>query len=162
MTQDRAALATAQAKPDRHPAAKKRIGDLQQTLLRDERAVSAAQQELDEAKAHLDDARIVAPADGIVVARNVAPGQAVAANAQQPLFLFAPADAVQFKAPSSATLAALKPGDRVVFTVDALRGQSFEGEVLSLGQGGQVVVRAKNPDGTLKPGMKATVRPPGE
>ncbi len=162
VTQDRTALATAQAKPDRHPAAKKRIGDLQQTLLRDERAVSAAQQELDEAKAHLDDARIVAPADGIVVARNVAPGQAVAANAQQPLFLFEPADAVEFKAPSPATLAALKPGERVVFTVDALRGQSFEGEVLSIGQGGQVVVRAKNPEGTLKPGMKATVRPPGE
>ncbi len=163
MMQDRTALAAAQVKPDRHPAAKKRIGDLQQTLLRDERAVSAAQQELDGAKARLDDARtIVAPADGVVVARNVAPGQAVAANAQQPLFLFAPADTVEFKASSPGSLASLKPGDRVVFTVEALRGRSFEGEVLSIGQGGQVVVRAKNPDGTLKPGMKATVRPPGE
>ena len=139
MTQDRAALAAAQAKPDRHPAAKKRVGDLKQTLLRDERGVSAAQQEFGEAKARLDEAKIVAPADGIVVARNVAPGQAVAANAQQPLFLFAPADTVEFKASSPGTFAALKPGDRVVVTVDTLRGRSFEGEVLSLppSQGGQ-------------------------
>ena len=166
VTQDRAALAAAQAKPDRRPAAKKRVGDLQQTLFRDERAVNAAQQELDEAKAHLDDARIVAPADGIVVARNVAPGQAVAANSQ-PLFLFSPADTVEFKVSSPGTLGAIKPGDRVVFTVDMLRGRSFEGEVLSVlplqgGHGGQIVVRAKSPDGTLKPGMRATVRPPGE
>ena len=166
VAQDRAALSAAQAKPDRRPAAKKRVGDLQQALLRDERGVTAAQQQLDEAKARLDDARIVAPADGIVVARNVSPGQAVAANAQ-PLFLFAPADAVEFKAPLPGSLAAFKPGDRVVFSVDALRGRSFEGDVLSVlpsqaGQGGELVVRAKNPDGTLKPGMKATVRPPGE
>jgi HlyD family secretion protein len=164
--QDRAALAAAQAKPDRRPASKKRTGDLQQTLLRDERAVNAAQQELDEAKARLDDAKIVAPADGIVVARNVAPGQTVAANAQ-PLFLFSPADTVEFKATSPGALGAIKPGDKVVFTVDTLRGRSFEGEVLSIlplqaGHGGQIVVRAKNPDGTLKPGMRATVRPSGE
>jgi cytochrome o ubiquinol oxidase subunit IV len=167
VTQDRAALAAAQAKPDRHPAAKKRVGDLQQTLLRDERAVSAAQQELDGAKARLDDARIIAPADGIVVARNAAPGQAVAANAQPPLFLFAPADTVEFKASLPGTLATLKAGDTVVFTVDALRGRSFEGEVLAVlpsqaGHGGQLHVRAKNPDGTLKPGMRATVRPSDE
>src|SRR5208283_3360041 len=119
-------------------------------LGRDEHSADAAQQELDAAKARLDDAKIVAPTDGVVTARNVEPGQTVAANSRQPLFLFAPGAAVEFKASLPGSLAALKPGDSVAFTVDALRGKSFDGEILSVtpaqgGEGGQVVVRAKNP-----------------
>ncbi|MGA9599737.1 MAG: HlyD family efflux transporter periplasmic adaptor subunit, partial [Methylocystis sp.] len=160
-----AALAAAQTRPDHRPAAMRRVGALQDALGRDERITAAAQQELDAAKARLDDARIVAPTDGVVLARNVEPGQAVAANSQQPLFLFAPGAAVEFKAFLPDSLAALKPGDRVVFTVDALRGESFDGEILSVtpaqgGEGGQVVVRAKNPSAALKLGMKATIRMP--
>jgi HlyD family secretion protein len=167
VTQGQAALAAAQARPAHVAAARRRVGALQEALGRDERSVAAAQQELNAAKARLADTKIIAPSDGVVLARNVQPGQAVAADAQQPLFLFAPGAAVEFKAALAGSLAALKPGDRVVFTVDALRGQSFDGEILSVtpaqrGQGGQVVVRAKNPGATLKPGMKATIRARGE
>ncbi len=163
--QDQAALATAQARPDRRPAARKRVEALQQTLLRDERGLSAAQQALDAAKARLEDAKIVAPTDSVVVARNVAPGQTVAAVSQQPLFLFAPGGTILFKAAAPGSLAALKPGDKVAFTVDALAGGVFEGEILSVtpaqgGQVGQIVVRAQNPSAALKPGMKATIQPP--
>ena len=165
VTQDQAALTVARA--ERRPAARRRIGALQDALGRDEPSVAAAQQELDAAKARLDDARIVAPTDGVVLARNVEPGQAVAANSQQPLFLFAPGATVEFKASLPGSLAALKAGDRVVFTVEALRGETFEGEILSVspaqgGEGGQAVVRAKNPGAMLKPGMKAKIRAPAE
>jgi cytochrome o ubiquinol oxidase subunit IV len=167
VAQDQAALATAQARPDRRPAARRRVGALQDALSRDDRGAAAAQQELDVAKARLADAKIVAPTDGVVLARNVEPGQTVAANSQQPLFLFAPADTVEFKAALPGSLVALKPGDKLVFTVDALRGESFEGEILSVtppqgGEGGQVVVRARNPAAKLKPGMKATIGTPSE
>jgi cytochrome o ubiquinol oxidase subunit IV len=167
VTQDRAALAAAQARPVPRPAAGRRVGALQDALSRDERSAAAARQALDAAKARLDDAKILAPTDGVVLARNVEPGQAVAANAQPPLFLIAPGAAVAFKASLPGSLAALKPGDRVVFTVDALRGERFEGEILVLtpahvGEGAQAVVRAKNTGATLKPGMKATIRAPAE
>ncbi len=167
VTQDQTALAAARALAARRPAARGRVGALQDALGRDERSADAAREELDAAKARLDDAKIVAPTDGVVTARNVAPGQTVAANSQQPLFLFAPGAAVEFKASLPGSLAALKPGDSVVFTVEALRGKSFDGEILSVtpaqgGEGGQVVVRAKNPGAALRPGMKARIRTPGE
>ena len=167
VAQDRAALSAAQARPDRRPAAIRRVGALQDALSRDERSAAAALQELDAGRARLDDTKIVAPTDGVVLARNVEPGQAVAANAQAPLFLFAPGAAVEFRASLTGSLGALKAGDRVVFTVDALREESFEGQILSLtpaqgGEGGQVVVRAKNSTATLKPGMKATIGAPTE
>jgi cytochrome o ubiquinol oxidase subunit IV len=167
VTQDKAALAAAQARPDRRPAAIRRVGALQDALGRDERSAAAALQALGAAKARLDDAKILAPTDGVVLARNVEPGQAVAANTQPPLFLIAPGAAVAFKASLPDSLAALRPGDRVVFTVDALRGERFEGEILLLtpaqgGESAQAVVGAKNPGATLKPGMKATIRAPAE
>jgi len=165
VTQDQAALTVARA--ERRPAARRRIGALQDALGRDEPSVAAAQQELDAAKARLEDAKILAPTDGVVLARNIGPGQSVAANAQPPAFLFAPGAAVEFKASLPGSLAALKAGDRVVFTVEALRGETFEGEILSVspaqgGEGGQAVVRAKNPGAMLKPGMKAKIRAPAE
>ena len=166
MAQDQASLAAAQARPDRRPAARKREEAMRRTLGHDERGVVAAQQALDAAKARLDEARIVAPTDGVVAARNVTAGQAVAASSQQPLFLFAPR-AVLFKVSGLGSLATLKPGDRVTFTVDAVAGGIFEGEILSVvpaqdDQAAQIVVRAKNPGAALKPGMRATIRAPAK
>jgi cytochrome o ubiquinol oxidase subunit IV len=161
---DQAALAAARARPRRGPG----VDALQEALGRDERGAAAAQQALDAAKARLADARIVAPTDGVVASRNIKPGQTVAPNSEQPLFLFAPdATTVEFKASLPGSSAALKAGEKVVFTVDQLQGESFEGEILrvALVQGAaaaEVVVMAPNPRGALKPGMKATIRAPTE
>jgi membrane fusion protein, multidrug efflux system len=141
---------------------------LQEALGRDERGAAATQQALDAAKARLADARIVAPTDGVVASRNIKPGQAVAPNAEQPLFLFAPnGTTVEFKASLPGSSAALKAGEKVVFTVDQLQGESFEGEILRVApvQGAaaaEVVVTALNPRAALKPGMKATISAPAE
>ncbi len=166
---DQAALAAAQARLKRGPGARKHVEALQEALGRDERAAAAMQQALDAAKARLADAKIVAPTDGVVLSRNFQPGQAVAPNSEQPLFLFAPdATTVEFRASLPGSLAtALKVGEKVVFTVDQLQGESFEGEILHVApmQGAaaaEVVVMAPNPRAALKPGMKATIRAPAK
>ena len=131
LTQDQAALAAAQARPTRGAAAGRARRALQDALNRDERRTAAAEHELDAARARLDDAKIVAPTDGVVLARNVEPGQMVAANSQQPLFLFAPdATTVVFRGFAPGSVAALKAGEKVVFTVDQLQGEIFEGEIV--------------------------------
>jgi len=166
---DQAALDAAQARPQRGAGAKRRIETLQEKVGRDQRSVAPLQQELDAAKAKLADARIVAPTDGVVLLRNVEPGQAVTPNLEQPIFLFAPdATTVEFRVSLPGSLAAaLKPGEKVVFTVDQLQEQSFDGEIFRVapaqsGEAAEVVVTASNPRAALKPGMKATIRTPAE
>ncbi len=166
---DQAALAAAQARPQTGPGARTRVEALQGALGRDERGTAATQQALDAAKAQLADAKIVAPTDGVVLSRDIKPGQAVAPNSEQPLFLFA-ADAttVEFKASLPESLATtFKAGEKVVFTVDQLQGESFEGAILRVApvQGAaaaEVVVMALNPRAALKPGMKATIKAPAK
>ena len=166
---DQAALAAAQARPQTGPGARTRVEALQGALGRDERGAAATQQALDAAKAQLADAKIVAPTDGVVLSRDIKPGQAVAPNSEQPLFLFA-ADAttVEFKASLPESLATtFKAGEKVVFTVDQLQGESFEGAILRVApvQGAaaaEVVVMALNPRAALKPGMKATIKAPAK
>ena len=166
---DQAALAAAQARLKHGPGARKHVEASQEALGRDERAAAAMQQALDAAKARLADAKIIAPTDGVVLSRNIKPGQAVAPNSEQPLFLFAPdGTPVEFKASLPGSLAtAFKTGEKVVFTVDQLQGESFEGKILSVAPGeraeaAEVVVTAPNPRAALKPGMKATLRAPAE
>ena len=169
LKQDQAALAAAQTRPRRGPGASGRVEALRQALDRDERGVATAQQALDTAKARFADASVTAPMDGVVLSRNVEPGQAVAPNSKQPLFLFAPdATTIEFRASLPGALAgALEPGEKVVFTVDQFPGESFEGEILRVTpiQGAaapEVVVVAPNPRTALKPGMKATIRIPAK
>ncbi len=88
--QDQAAVGAAQRRPRHGAAANARIGPLQQALGRDERIAAAAEATLEAAKARLAEAKIVAPTDGVVLSRNIEPGQAVATDEKQPLFLIAP------------------------------------------------------------------------
>ena len=141
---------------------------MQEALGPDERAAAALQQALDAAKARLADAKIVAPTDSVVLSRNFQLGQAVAPNSEQPLFLFAPdATTVEFRASLPESLATLKVGEKVVFTVDQFQGESFEGEILRVAPlqgaaGAEVVAMIPNPRAALKPGTKATIRAPAE
>ena len=106
LKQDQAALAAAQTRPRRGPGASGRVEALRQALDRDERGVATAEQALDTAKARFADASVTAPMDGVVLSRNVEPGQAVAPNSKQPLFLFAPdATTIEFRASLPGALA---------------------------------------------------------
>ena len=141
---------------------------MQEALGPDERAAAALQQALDAAKARPADAKIVAPTDSVVLSRNFQLGQAVAPNSEQPLFLFAPdATTVEFRASLPESLATLKVGEKVVFTVEQFQGESFEGEILRVAPlqgaaGAEVVAMIPNPRAALKPGTKATIRAPAE
>jgi len=164
---DQAALLAAQARAQRGPGEGKRVEALRDVLGGDQRAAAAAQQALDAAKAKLVDTRIVAPTDGVVLSRNVRPGQAVAPNSEQPLFVFAPdATTVELRASLPGSVAArLEPGETLIFTVDQLEGESFYGAILGVapargGEASELIVRAPNPRAALKPGMKATISIP--
>ncbi|MGH6841549.1 MAG: efflux RND transporter periplasmic adaptor subunit, partial [Methylocella sp.] len=106
---------------------------------------------------------------GTVVSRNVEPGQTVMANESPPLFVIA-SDPTLIRI--DATISAkdsgeVKPGDKVMFTVEAYPNRPFSGVVMLFRPSPQadknaatydVVISAQNPDLLLEPGMAATIR----
>ncbi len=175
LDQDQAALASAQASlnrsealsPRRAAGLKKIAEAAQKRLDQDSSKVSELEHALEVATAKLADTRILAPIDGVVLTRNVEPGQTVAPTTRRPLFVFAP-DAVEIKASVSGPIAAaLKAGEKIAFAVDQLQGRSFDGEIIRVAPGhgaepAEVVVLAPDPHAALKPGMRATIKLPAE
>ncbi len=116
---------------------------------------------------------IVSPVDGIVIDRQIEPGQTLAAQFQAPqLFVVAPdmewmyVKASVDEADIAMIMDAKKRGQPVRFTVDAYREELFEGKIHQIRLNPttvqnvvtyQVVVRAKNPDRKLLPGMTANL-----
>jgi len=112
----------------------------------------------------LEATKILAPADGIIVARTAAPGARVQPGTGKPLFLLA-GDIGLVRVTTridAAALGELRPGAAVVFTVDALPGQKFEGEVVQLAKslraGIELVIVARNTELALKPGTSVAIR----
>lgn len=111
---------------------------------------------------------IRSPVDGIVLSRNIEPGQTVAATMTAPE-LFVVAEKLENMklevAVAEADIGQLKPGQRATFTVDAWPSRSFEATVKKVEFGSTVtdnVVTYKtelevgNDDLSLRPGMTAT------
>lgn len=111
---------------------------------------------------------IRSPVDGIVLTRNIEPGQTVAATMTAPE-LFVVAEKLENMklevAVAEADIGQLKPGQRATFTVDAWPSRSFEATVKKVEFGSTVtdnVVTYKtelevgNNDLSLRPGMTAT------
>jgi len=87
---------------------------------------------LSRAKVDLERTTIYAPISGIVISRNVEPGQTVAASFNTPtLFLIANDLAkMQIEAMvSEADVGGVEEGQKVNFTVDAFTGRQFQGTV---------------------------------
>jgi HlyD family secretion protein len=113
-------------------------------------------------------ATIRSPIDGIVLDRQIDPGQTVAASFQTPTLFTLAEDLEQMKLSvdvDEADVGSVQVGQPATFTVDAYPGRTFESEVISIGNlsqtsGGVVtyetVLRVHNPDLLLKPGMTAT------
>lgn len=131
--------------------------------------VKSARVALDRARQNLEYTNIYAPIDGVVVERNVDDGQTVAASLSAPqLFLIAnDLRTMQILASvGEGDIAQIKEGQRVKFTVQALSGQTFEGNVAQVRLQSvtnenvvnyTVVVSVANAEKKLLPGMTARV-----
>jgi HlyD family secretion protein len=122
---------------------------------------------LSRAKVDLERTTIYAPISGIVISRNVEPGQTVAASFNTPtLFLIANDLAkMQIEAMvSEADVGGVEEGQKVNFTVDAFAGRQFQGTVKQVRFNPSTnqnvvmyvtVVEVDNADLKLRPGMTA-------
>ena len=132
---------------------------------RDELTFVQRELALHAARINLAKTNIASPIDGVVVARNIEVGQAVAADAT-PLFVVA-ANLKVLRVSANVggkDVADIKPGDKVSIEVAAFPNRVFPGDVTRIdrspeaGQNAAVVISAPNDDLSLKPGMSATIR----
>ncbi len=146
--------------------------------------VTAAQAQLAQSQTQRQRAIIRSPVSGVVLARQVDPGQTVAASFNTPTLFVIAEDLSKMKLEVSideADVGEVKVGQKASFTVDAFPGRTFPAEITRVDLGsnltvsaatasssttttsatGQVVSYAAdlsvaNPDLTLRPGMTAT------
>lgn len=112
---------------------------------------------------------ITSPIDGVVISREVEEGQTVAAGFETPTLFTIAKDLTEMQVIADvdeADIGQVKEGQRVTFSVDAFRGDVFEGTVMQVRLEAtvesnvvtyEVVISAPNPDLKLKPGLTATV-----
>ena len=130
--------------------------------------LKAAEAGLAIARANLEKGRIVAPIDGIVLRRNVEPGQTVAAQLQSPVLfrLAQDLDRMQLRIDvDEADALSVREGQPATFSVQALRDRPLEARVEKLFVGPEVVqgvvtykaiLSFDNRELRLRPGMTAT------
>jgi len=135
----------------------------------DEAQIQSAEAKLREAQVNLDYTEITSPVDGVVVARNVAVGQTVAATFQTPTLFLVAGDLAKMAVDASVSesdIGGIAPGQEVSFTVDAYPADTFRGRVAQVRNAPvtvqnvvtyDVVVGVENEDLRLKPGMTANV-----
>jgi HlyD family secretion protein len=112
---------------------------------------------------------IRSPVDGIVISRNVDVGQTVAASLQAPTLFTIAQDLTEMQVDSSvdeADIGKVQVGQEAEFTVDAFPESPFHGTVHDIYNQPIIVqnvvtydaiIRVKNPDFKLKPGMTANI-----
>lgn len=137
-------------------------------------AVGQAQATLSSNRTQLSKAIIRSPVNGVVLSRNVEPGQTVAASLNAPVLFTLAEDLSHMQLEvkvDEADVGQVKAGQRATFLVDAYPGRSFDAVVKRLDLGattttsssgsGQVVAYTAvlvtdNPDLALRPGMTGT------
>ncbi len=122
------------------------------------------------ARTSLDHSIIKAPIDGVVITRNVDPGQTVASALQTPILFTVAADLKKMRviaAVDEADIGEVLAGQHATFTVNAYGDRTFDGLVTEVRNSAVVVqdvvtygtvIEVANPDLALKPGMTASVR----
>ncbi len=130
-------------------------------------SVSQASAAVAAARTDIERSIIRSPIDGVVVDRQVNPGQSVAASFQAPTLFVIAQDLARLQAEitvDEADIGSVREGMPVRFTVDAFPDEEFEGTVSQVRQKGvdtngvvsyTVVVQAANPGRRLLPGMTA-------
>lgn len=132
-------------------------------------SLAIAEADLKLQQADLDNMVIYAPIDGIVLLRDVDPGQTVASSLSAPILFTIAEDLTRMKlnaAIDEADIGAVSKGQKARFTVDAFPAQRFNAEIsdisyASTASEGVVTYKARlavdNRDLVLRPGMTATV-----
>ncbi|QJE72362.1 efflux RND transporter periplasmic adaptor subunit [Aerophototrophica crusticola] len=142
--------------------------DLAKAQLANARA-TVAQQEATLAQAKIDVERTIirSPIDGIVISREVEPGQTVAASLQAPTLFTIASNLSEMEVEArvdEADIGRVRPEQLVRFSVDAFPGQRFIGRVQQIRKSPKevqnvvtytVVVAAPNPGEKLLPGLTA-------
>lgn len=130
--------------------------------------VSEARAKLDADRTNLAKAVIHSPIDGIVLVRNVEPGQTVAATLQAPVLFTLAEDLAKMELHvdvDEADVGLVEVGQTAVFTVDAYPERSFPARITQVRYGSQTVdgvvtyetvLNVDNSDLSLRPGMTAT------
>jgi len=125
---------------------------------------------LQAAKLDLEHTKIIAPVDGVVVARNVDVGQTVAASLAAPTLFQIAQDLTKMQVDtnvSEADVGRVQVGQPATFTVDAYPGRVFRGVVTSIRKAPinvanvityDAVIGVSNEDLALFPGMTANVK----
>lgn len=129
--------------------------------------VGQSQASLRSQRVDLGRTTIVSPIDGVVVDRQIEPGQTVAASLQAPVLFRIAQDLSKVEVKISvdeADIGQLQEGQAVKFTVDAFPDDNFRGIVTQVRKqpvteqnvvAYVVIAEADNPDGKLLPGMTA-------
>lgn len=145
------------------------------TLARAEADVSSARADVNQARAtlssdqtNLSKASIRSPVDGVVLSRAVEPGQTVAASLQVTTLFTVAEDLRQMDLKvdvDEADVGGVKNRQNATFTVDAYPGRRYSARVARVAYGSttknnvvsySTVLKVKNDDLSLRPGMTAT------
>jgi HlyD family secretion protein len=132
-----------------------------------EGSVAQARAALNQAQVNFGYTNIVSPIDGVVISRNVDPGQTVAASLQVATLFTIAEDLARMQVDTSvseADVGKLVDGMEVSFTVDAFPGEKFVGRVRQVRNAAttvqnvvtyDAVIDVANPELKLRPGMTA-------
>ncbi len=138
-------------------------------------ALVSAQAEVTEAQAtltynqtDLSKAVIRSPVNGIVLSRDVEPGQTVAASLEAPVLFTLAEDLISMELHvgiDEADVSRVTEGQQATFTVDAYPDRTFPAQIMQVRYGSETtdgvvtytaVLRVNNEDLSLRPGMTAT------
>jgi HlyD family secretion protein len=130
--------------------------------------VSAAAADLALNETNLSKAHILSPITGVVLSRNVEPGQTVASSLQAPILFTIAEDLTKMEVQvdvDEADVGTVREGQKATFTVDAYPDKQFTAEIRELRFGSEVVqgvvtykavLTTDNSQLLLRPGMTAT------
>ena len=133
-----------------------------------EAAVMQAEAEVKTNQTNLQKAQIKSPVNGVVLTREVEPGNTVVAAMSTPVLFTIAEDLRQMELQVSvdeADVATVSPGQAVSFTVSAWPGRQFPASIERVGLGSTItdnvvtyktILRVDNDDLALRPGMTAT------
>lgn len=130
--------------------------------------VTAAEADLKLQETNLNKACICSPIDGVVLSRDIDPGQVVAASLQAPVLFTIAQDLKKMEVQvdvDEADVGKVREGQTAVFTVDAYPNKKFNAVIQKLRFGSEIVqdvvtykavLSTDNSDLLLRPGMTAT------
>ena len=135
-----------------------------------EAQIKQAETALQNAQLNLDYTKILAPVDGVVIARNLSAGATVQASMTAPQFYEIAQDLTSMHLDvniDESDIARLREGLEATFTVDAYPGETFRGDIVQIRRAAvtvsgvvsyTVVIDIQNPELRLFPGMTANTR----